>query len=184
MGYVEVYNNTQALLWFGGLVMVILSLVTSSARSNLNKYFMVVQSIMVLDIVHAALKVVKGNIIATIIQVASRIAVVLWILPRQKELLVWNFLMFTAWSLAEIIRYRYYVNKSNKILVWLRYNAFIVLYPIGILTGEMPLIYKDYKVYGGKFNLIALSLYIPGFPFLFIHMLKLRKKNTQAVKNE
>jgi hypothetical protein len=35
------------------------------------------------------------------------------------------------WSLAEVNRYVYYLSKIP-ITTWLRYNAFIILYPIGV----------------------------------------------------
>lgn len=40
------------------------------------------------------------------------------------------------WCIAEIIRFSYYQFGDNKILKFLRYNAFLVLYPVGIF-GEL-----------------------------------------------
>src|SRR6187402_1985849 len=46
--------------------------------------------------------------------------------------------MLLAWSITEVIRYSYFAlslsGYTPKPLVWLRYNTFFVLYPIGILS--------------------------------------------------
>lgn len=48
--------------------------------------------------------------------------------------------MLTAWSLSEVIRYPWYAANTVQScpfwLTWLRYTAFIPLYPIGVV-GEM-----------------------------------------------
>ncbi|OHT04104.1 Very-long-chain (3R)-3-hydroxyacyl-[acyl-carrier protein] dehydratase PASTICCINO 2 [Tritrichomonas foetus] len=181
--YITLYNNLQTLLWACGLILMIVTRLQPEAIEYLNKYFIIVQTIMLLDIIHAVLKIVRGNIFATILQVLSRIYVVWMILPSQESPNLFNYLMFTAWSFAEIIRYQYYNHKNAKgVLLFLRYNAFIILYPIGVLLGEIPLIYQNYQATGFVFQIFVLSLYVPFFPYLYIHMLKLRKKNTSVTK--
>lgn len=173
----------QTLLWAAGLTFMLVSFVVPDLTQYLNKYYIIIQSIMFLDIVHALLKLVRGNIIATILQVGSRIYVV-WMIVRQQDAPnIWNYLMYTAWSLAEIIRYQYYIHKpSEGLLLFLRYNAFIILYPIGVLTGELPLIYQNYQATKNIVNLVIMFLYIPFFPYLYIHMLSLRKKKSNESK--
>ena len=53
--------------------------------------------------------------------------------------------MFSSWSIAEIIRYGYYLHKDSKIIKWLRYNVFIINYPIGVILGELFTIWNYYK---------------------------------------
>jgi len=52
--------------------------------------------------------------------------------------------MVLAWSLAEIIRYTFYAfnlaGLNSSTLVWIRYTAFYVLYPVGA-SSEASLIY-------------------------------------------
>jgi very-long-chain (3R)-3-hydroxyacyl-CoA dehydratase len=53
--------------------------------------------------------------------------------------------LFIAWSAADVARYAWYaISLSHppppSWLTWLRYTAFIPLYPLGIFAGEMPLI--------------------------------------------
>jgi hypothetical protein len=40
------------------------------------------------------------------------------------------------WSLAELIRFSYYENRDVVLFKFLRYNAFLVLYPFGVLGEE------------------------------------------------
>lgn len=79
--------------------------------------------------------------------------------------------MLTAWSVTEVIRYSYFVlNLSgyhSRVITWLRYNTFYVLYPMGI-SSECWLIYravtpagKMRAEYAWALQLI-LIIYIPG----------------------
>lgn len=83
----------------------------------------------------------------------------------------WYSSMLLAWSVTEVIRYSYFaLNLSGiqpKPLVWLRYNTFFVLYPIGI-TSECALIYLSTGPYA-KLNpllpaigYMVLAIYVPG----------------------
>ena len=52
----------------------------------------------------------------------------------------WILLVTIPWALSDIIRYTYYIQKLLKknfyIIEYIRYTAFIILYPIGYL-GEI-----------------------------------------------
>lgn len=183
MSYINLYNYLQTLLWAAGLIFMLVTFISPDLTQYLNKYFIIIQSVMALDIVHAILRLVRGNIFATILQVGSRIYVVWMIVSQQDSPNIFNYIMYTAWSLAEIIRYQYYIHKPNEgPLLFLRYNSFLILYPMGVLTGEMPLIYQNYQKTNNIVNLVILFLYIPFFPYLYIHMLSLRKKKSQESK--
>jgi very-long-chain (3R)-3-hydroxyacyl-CoA dehydratase len=137
---------------------------------------------MILDIVHVLLGLVPGSLISTSMQIISRLYVAWVILYPHFMRNVCHPIMLVSWSLAEIIRYTYYNAQKNKILTFLRYSAFIVLYPSGVLLGEVPLIYghsrlaADVGWSGAWIDRLVLIAYIPGFPYLFWHMIKLRKK--------
>jgi very-long-chain (3R)-3-hydroxyacyl-CoA dehydratase len=90
-----------------------------------------------------------------------------------------------------------YFKKTPKMLLWVRYTAFIVLYPIGVLS-EIKVIYDAYPVISkccprvfsfempNEWNfsfdyLYALFMivapgYLFGFPFLYTYMLGQRKR--------
>lgn len=83
----------------------------------------------------------------------------------------WYSSMLLAWSVTEVIRYSYFALNLSGVqprpLVWLRYNTFFVLYPIGI-TSECALIYYSAgpaKELGEVLPYIAyaiLAVYVPG----------------------
>lgn len=81
--------------------------------------------------------------------------------------------MFIAWSIAEIIRYGYYLHKDNKIIKFFRYNAFIINYPIGVLVGELVTIWNYYEEsnHTAYHCILIMLIYIPCFPYLYVHML-------------
>jgi very-long-chain (3R)-3-hydroxyacyl-CoA dehydratase len=181
--YLTIYNNVTTLLWLGGVGLLIASLVSPSLSTYVNTYFTATQSLMVLDIVHVLLKLAAGSVVTTFLQIVSRLYVAWVVLPAQDSLPVWNYVMFVAWSLAEVIRFQYYVRKNSSGLLFLRYNAFIVLYPMGVLTGELPLLWRDYTTRGRWINIPIMALYIPFFPYLYWHMLVLRKKKSNTKGN-
>jgi hypothetical protein len=54
------------------------------------------------------------------------------------------FTLLLAWAVTEVVRYSFYavklVHKSPAALTWVRYTAFIVLYPLGV-SSELAMIW-------------------------------------------
>lgn len=105
------------------------------------------QLIAALEIVHAAIGIVGGSPMMSLMQWAGR-SNILWGIVRsipevQNSLYVGAMLL--AWSLSEVIRYPWYAASTLQMcpqwLTWLRYTAFIPLYPIGVI-GEMMSAFK------------------------------------------
>lgn len=158
----------------------------------------IIQCFAVVEIYNSAMGIVRSPILTTTMQVLSRLLVVIgvWtIVPYAPNNYSYAYLtVHIAWSLSEVIRYYYYAqhlisqqtqikgqtpNKVSPLLLWLRYNAFIILYPLGI-TSELIMIWSaafhsKSSIYG-LFLLISMVAYIPGAPVLFSHMLVQRKK--------
>lgn len=85
------------------------------------------------------------------------------------------------WSLADCNRYLYYLFKNHPLTAALRYNSFILLYPIGVF-GEMMLI-NDYVNRHTELSetmiVIIRGIQIAivfGLVFLYTYMLKMRSK--------
>lgn len=149
---------------------------------------------------HAAIGIVKSNVVLTTFQVMSRVIVVCGVLLATPTAIYSPGLPLAllAWSITEIIRYGYYgfnlINFVPSLLVWLRYTTFIVLYPIGV-TGELLCFYWA-QSYAANHNVwsiempnnnnvtfsyyyflwLVMALYIPLFPQLYMHMFAQRKK--------
>ncbi len=127
----------------------------------------------------------------TIKQLGSRFLVVVLIdLMKSEEYISLGgitglHLIMFAWSITEIVRYSFYfsglIGKEVKLLVFLRYTLFLVLYPAGV-TGELLIILSWMKRDGFIFSLndivfgIILVSYFVFFPGMFGHMLAQRKK--------
>lgn len=92
-------------------------------------------------------------------------------------------LLLTIWSLAEISRFLYYISRSRA-TKWLRYNAFIVLYPTGVILESiwMYRLFIQLPFISCKILLVVMALaYLFGFPYLFLHLFQSRK---QKLKHE
>lgn len=118
--------------------------------------------------------VVPAPVFTTAMQVASRLLLVWGICQPFPTLNAspWYSSMLIAWSTTEVIRYTYFALKQFDAvpawLHWLRYSAFLILYPIGIssevamvicaLVGPADTLAEWYPM-----GLVAVLLaYIPG----------------------
>ena len=118
--------------------------------------------------------IVRAPLMTTLMQVASRLLLV-WgvVYPFPAVALSSPFYtsMLVAWSVTEVIRYSFFAFSLSgwqpRLLVWLRYNTFFVLYPLGI-SSECSLIYLAAEPAGKlderyKWALYAiLAIYVPG----------------------
>lgn len=165
----------------------------------------IAQGVALLEVVHAATGIVRASPVTTAMQVASRILVVFGILFLFPDIVVkenvfgrdvagsesgpiaFTALIF-AHGVTEVIRYGFFVYKEGigeKVpgwLLWLRYNTFFVLYPLGI-SAECWLIYlaidpaKTSSI--PSYDLLlktVLLIYVPGSYILYTHMMSQRRK--------
>ncbi|XP_012058340.1 PREDICTED: very-long-chain (3R)-3-hydroxyacyl-CoA dehydratase 2 [Atta cephalotes] len=207
--YLASYNLGQTLGWSYLLYQIIQYYLESSSSDNTlwnetKLPVIIFQNAALLEIMHAGIGLVPSNVLITLAQVFSRIMLVNGVLLATPYTYAASSpglpLALIAWSITEIIRYSYYfVNLVSdivpRVLVWLRYTTFIILYPLGV-TGELLCLYTAVKyananpdswsyVLPNKWNftfsylylLIAVMLfYIPGFPPLYLHMFAQRRK--------
>ncbi|CAG0914548.1 unnamed protein product [Notodromas monacha] len=110
--------------------------------SQVETTVVVFQTLAVLEILHSLLRLVRSSVAVTVMQVASRLFLVWYVclVSVDSRRSYGVPLMLTAWTSVEVIRYSYYafgiVGMEPKLIQWLRYTAFIVLYPMGV-SGEM-----------------------------------------------
>mmetsp|Transcript_2866 Transcript_2866/g.8750 ORF Transcript_2866/g.8750 Transcript_2866/m.8750 type:complete len:227 (+) Transcript_2866:166-846(+) len=198
--YLFLYNAFLAIGWSFVLGRLIYGVFDDSAWLSVHKYLKVVQTAAVAEVAHPVLGLVRTNVFSTVLQISSRLFL-LWMVANQFYI-VGDFFAFStmaaAWCLAEIPRYLYFAvaqqQKPPYWLTWLRYSAFMVLYPIGVaselacLYGVLPIIFveRPYSIsMPNKYNFAldtyyvsvgALLAYIPGLPLLYAHMLQQRRK--------
>ncbi|CAI6096528.1 unnamed protein product [Clonostachys chloroleuca] len=155
------------------------------------------QSLAAIEVVHAAAGLVRASTVTTAIQVIGKNLVVWTVMVQFPEVIVgqasqdsvgiWGFLGCVAfWSLSEIIRYGYFTvllltGDTPSWLKWLRYSAFIALYPPGLFSEaclvflslsraeNVSLPYRAYLIAG------FLS-YMPASYIMYTYMLSQRRK--------
>uniref|UniRef100_A0A2P2KLJ8 Very-long-chain (3R)-3-hydroxyacyl-CoA dehydratase n=3 Tax=Rhizophora mucronata TaxID=61149 RepID=A0A2P2KLJ8_RHIMU len=150
-----------------------------------------------LEVIHGALGIVPTGVLLPFMQWGGRTHFVLAIVRKITEVqkLPSVFITFVAWSLAEVIRYPHYallcIGRCPSWLTYLRYTAFIMLYPVGLVPGEMWLMYealpfvKKKNLYSDFFAAFPFSYYdflevvLVCYPFLcfqlYLHLLKQRQ---------
>lgn len=209
--YLLAYNAISFLLWSTVTLRAILLIPALTSHDKLFGLYdalfpllRATQTLALLEIAHAALGLVRASPVTTVMQVASRLMLVWGVLTPYSELIVTKNAFgrsqqgtvggpiglagcHLAWGITEMIRYGFFVWKegvSDSVpgwLMWLRYNTFFVLYPIGI-SSEVILMYlaiepaQDGKT-GYEWVLKAvLAIYVPGSYILYTHMMAQRRK--------
>lgn len=140
-----------------------------------------VQSAALLEIMHAAVGLVRSPVFVTTMQVGSRIAALFAIInaPTSQDQFGAG-MMILSWASVEVPRYLFYVfalitgdatKKTPYPLFWLRYSLFAVLYPTGI-TGELTVFLaaaKDtnFLSYLGEGKEGVMYWYIMSFPIIY-----------------
>lgn len=191
VNYLTLYNILGAFFWGCILVRLIVLYPLVSAKfvaGGLADFVKWVQTMALLEVVHSLLGFVKSPVTTTLMQVASRLLLVWGVVDLFPDVAQSPFYstMVLAWSITEVVRYSYYAfnltrDHVPKLLVWIRYNAFFILYPLGA-GSECVLTFlslDDAQTMSAKYALflkIVLLIYIPGFYILFTHMIKQRKR--------
>eukprot|EP00934_Nitzschia_sp_Nitz4_P003826 Nitzschia sp. Nitz4//scaffold3_size479765//106428//108874//NITZ4_000043-RA/size479765-processed-gene-0.61-mRNA-1//1//CDS//3329550587//3816//frame0 len=210
--YLLVYNLLACAGWTVVFLLTVQSLASGIPREgffttlasvydvpNLATILTVSQSAAMLEILHAALGLVRSPLMVTAMQVSSRIVALVAINGSPQAQHQWGAgLMIWSWSLVEIFRYLFYAfalvtgdatKKTPFPLFWLRYSLFAVLYPTGI-TGELTVFFAaaaDEAFPGASFGSGIASLvnsyysvllpvvYFFGSPFMIMNMVGNRK---------
>lgn len=201
--YLIAYNAALAAGWASVGVTVVGKYMESDSLSGLydscQDSLWLWQFMALLEVVHAAVGLVKSGVFTTFQQVYSRVHVLY---------LVWGIMghvqydprafaaMLFAWTVTEVVRYSFYLcNLLGFVpypLLWCRYSFFYVLYPLGV-SGELfhlvpatMAIFEEGKgvveVNGvsipllGGFSAVIILAYIPVFPQLFNLIRRQRRK--------
>ncbi|KAJ5740566.1 hypothetical protein N7493_000438 [Penicillium malachiteum] len=201
--YLLLYNTTCAALWLHILISTIRTLISSpdisTVYQTVEPWVRYTQTLAIVEILHAAIKLTRSPVFTTFTQVYAR-SVQVWAInyafaattapsPAYPA-------MILAWSLADTIRYLYFAIMQARypvpgILKWARYSLFLVLYPIGI-GSEWWLMYQATTA-TTNWAVLALyyfflGLYVPGSIMMYSYMLKQRRKvltsSTQAPKKD
>ena len=149
--YLTAYNVAQSLVWSAALVLSVRSIVENggsltSVYDDAGWFVRLGQCSAVMEVLHSLLGLVRSPVLTALMQWAGRTHAIMAVIHPIESLhgTTAAALMFLAWSLSEVIRYPSYALGANipGWLNWLRYSAFIPLYPIGG-TAEIWLMYHS-----------------------------------------
>jgi len=183
--YLKTYNFLQLFAWFIALLFL-----NFNPEISLS-IILIFQIISLIEVYHAHKKWTSSSPFLTFVQIGARLFILSLV-----YVIIYQFLfrdlgyfdeiiivMFHVWCIAEIIRYAYYVTqlfrKENKIITWLRYSAFILCYPIGLICEffVMFTLFKHNENTAIKILMIlAAIVYFFLFPRLYLHLLRQRKQ--------
>ncbi|KAK2643163.1 hypothetical protein Ddye_024926 [Dipteronia dyeriana] len=190
--YLFTYNSLQAFGWAVSLFLILSNFLSSNsinaAYGSAGELICLLQASSFLEVVHGAIGIVPSGVLFPLMQWGGRTFVLITIVRKIDEVqeLPSVFITFVAWSLSEVIRYPYYalncIGNCPSWITYLRYTAFIILYPIGLVPGEMWLMYealpyiKKKNPYADYFALLPFSYYnfvtvlLVCYPFLWLNL--------------
>eukprot|EP01023_Acetabularia_acetabulum_P027443 TRINITY_DN2599_c0_g1_i1.p1 TRINITY_DN2599_c0_g1~~TRINITY_DN2599_c0_g1_i1.p1 ORF type:complete len:262 (-),score=18.90 TRINITY_DN2599_c0_g1_i1:102-887(-) len=203
--YLMGYNGLQSVAWLVLCVWTLLIILLqewgiSKVYAGVGYLVEMVQLICLLETLHASLGIIKSNPAVAFIQWLGRWNVIYFVVhnvPDVQDIAATGVLIL-AWSLAEVCRYPWYFlnlcNIESKAMTYLRYSAFIPLYPLGV-AAEIILVYKslvyikERKIYTialpNQWNFafdfeiflkILLVVYLIPFLYLYMYMFSSRRK--------
>lgn len=218
--YLILYNLLSFSLWATCTVRTALLFLSHDAPfRHVYPLLKTTQSLATLEVVHSLLGIVRAPVVTTAMQVASRLLLVWGVMypfggeivgtASGEEIGDYAFLgCLSAWGITECIRYGFFALQVSGIKVpgwwmWLRYNTFYVLYPVGI-TSECVLVFKalgpaaDLNPMYWWFFVVVLAVYVPGmWPIsasdvsnlpgsyiLYTHMIAQRRKVMQKSRTD
>ncbi|KAF8039893.1 hypothetical protein BT93_B2188 [Corymbia citriodora subsp. variegata] len=181
--YLFAYNSLQAFGWSVSLFRILSSfIITKSvdgAYASAGELICLLQAAAFLEVLHGALGIVPSGVLFPLMQWAGRT----------------HFLLAIVRRISEMIRYLHYALNCLKCcppwVTYLRYTTFIVLYPLGLASGEMWLMFqalpfiKKTDLYEDFFSIIPFNYYdfvrvlLLFYPFLwfklYLHLFKQRR---------
>lgn len=116
--------------------------------------------------------------ILSLMQISGRLLTT-WGFMHSNNPFILNFLIIFCWSNADAVRTAYYMFKEINLLGLIRYNLFIINYPIGFFSElvlmELYLRKSDSINFFYFIRFIQISFLI-GFGFLYVHLLNNRRR--------
>lgn len=187
------YNTIAGVLWSIHLLRTVQFIINknqdiTSFYKNTQYFLTITQSLAIIEIFNSLFKIVRSPLITTAAQVSSRLLIVIGSFQLSttpiSSVIGYEYITLSlAWSITEVVRYFFYafnlVNIQPKVLLFLRYNMFPVLYPMGV-SSELIILYKTVQINDNQvlklIYIASMLAYVPGFPVLFSHMWVQRKK--------
>jgi len=199
--YLLFYNLVCAIGWAHCVAKGVAGLRDGVAPADLYEdirdVLVLVQTLMLMEILHSLVGMVRSPVVTVFIQVMSRIFII-WgqTDPSTDAQAHWSlYLIVLSWGVTEVVRYLFYffslIGDVPYPLFWLRYSLFMALYPTGI-SGEIlqtlaaSTYWQTANPVWHRMSLVTLIMYVPGSPGMIGNMWKNRckafKKRSEAGK--
>ncbi|KAI0097980.1 PTPLA-domain-containing protein [Nemania sp. FL0031] len=199
--YLLLYNLLSLLAWASLIARVLHHVATTDGDADeLLPHVTAVQTAQALEVIHAALGLVRASPATTALQVGGRNLVVWTVMRAFPELVLagpaygrCGFLgCLLAWAASDVLRYAFFVaqtggGKAPDGLVWMRYSAFILLYPIGFVS-EASLVYlslvnaSGISLFYRGYLFVGLLSYVPASYVLYTYMFSQRRRALGQIK--
>ncbi|KAI0072653.1 PTPLA-domain-containing protein [Panus rudis PR-1116 ss-1] len=159
----------------------------STTYERVGRQTAIVQSFAALEVVHVLLGWVRSNAVVTGVQVWSRYNLVWFVAPYFKTAQTSPFYasMVLSWSITEVIRYAHFattlIGHESRLLLWLRYTTFYILYPTGagsealVMFATIPKWDEDWTLTDIRHAVLFVAWW-PGLFIMMSHMAKRRSK--------
>lgn len=157
---ITLFNCAQVAVWSLSLLLLLTASVRPRLAAAVNIYIRAAQSASIVQIVLVAFDVVRADLLNTVIAAVPRTLFVWSVVAIADSLSIFHYVAYLAWAAAEVLQYAYYLRRRNQTLLFVKNNAPLVLYPVAVCGGELPLIWKKFHaaavvVYG----IVAVGLY-------------------------
>ncbi|AFM98364.1 protein tyrosine phosphatase-like protein [Encephalitozoon hellem] len=174
LSYIKIYNTA-------GFIVCIVALLTSLMfyKTMNTRYLRVVglcQTFFLMESANISAKKSNARYLPTVMQLVSRMFII-WVVFWYYGVINWTFpVITTCWYLSDLARYVFYMFRVDTVRI-VRYNLFLLTSPIGFVLEMycLKILHGSLGKILSYFVALAALLYIPGFTFLFSHMLKQRK---------
>ncbi|KAI5818705.1 tyrosine phosphatase-like protein [Pyronema omphalodes] len=194
--YLIGFNFVSTLLWAGVLASTLFFAPQVGPKGLFainGEYTKWTQTLAILEVIHVVVGLARSSLPTTALQVASRILLVWGVCDRYyaPQHSVAYTTMLVAWGITEVCRYPFYIvslsGGESKLLQWLRYNTFFVLYPLGA-GSEAFCIYRalaEAKIESVPYYWVLVAIlatYPPGLYNQYTHMIRQRRKSMRGKK--
>ncbi|XP_061671707.1 very-long-chain (3R)-3-hydroxyacyl-CoA dehydratase-like [Syngnathoides biaculeatus] len=151
-GYLFMYNLVQFLGFSWIFVLMTVRLFILGQDSFYDTFHIAAdvmyfcQMMAVLEVINPLLGLVKTGFFPAMIQVAGRNVILFVVFGCLDEMQTKSvvFFVFYLWSTIEVFRYPFYmlacIGMEWKLLTWLRYSLWILLYPLGVVAEAVAVI--------------------------------------------
>jgi hypothetical protein len=161
---IALFNYAQVATWSFSLLLLLAASILPRFAAAVTVYFRVAQSGSILQVVLVALEIVRADMLNTVLPAVPRTLFVWFVVAIAEPLSLFHYVAYLARAAGEVLQHAYYLRQRNQTLLFFKNNAFLVLYPVAVFGGELPLIWRKSDGAAGMavivvYGIVAVGLY-------------------------